>query len=115
VLLCRQRFEVGNDGFGICLGHVVGVHGRTKNLTLRVDSFFKDSLHFHVRETRQTCKRGNVIRPIGYGTHRHDPDGRALQPRVRVEVTRGVQRSVALGTFRHFLDKVFSSSRKQIS
>src|SRR5580658_4493830 len=105
----RKRFEVGDDCSSIRGSHVVDVHRRAEYFALRPGPIFQNPLHLLVRETRKTGNCGNVICPICDVLHRHDPNWRTLQPRLRLQIPVRIPGGMALRTFGHFFNQVLTA------
>lgn len=102
----RQRAQIGNNCPRIGLTHVVDVHRRPKRFALRPCSFLEDPFSLFLRKTWEARERRSAICPIGDRLHRHDPDWRALEPSMPVQLALGVPGRVAFGAFCNLFHQV---------
>lgn len=100
----REGAEVGDDGLGVGVIHVVGVHGRADGLGVGADSFFEDVDGVGIGVAGEAGDGGGVLGPVFSGMYGSDPDGGALQPPGVIEITLGISRRVALLAFGDFFD-----------
>jgi hypothetical protein len=105
----RKRFEVCDDGFRVGGFHVVRVHGKAKHFILRANSLFEDMFDLCFGVAAECSDGRNFIGPIGNVTHGSNPDGRALQPSMFIDVAVGVTRGMAFTALRDFLDEILAA------
>ena len=86
-LVAFEGFQICDDRLRIRMIHVVDVHGRAQNFAFRTSALLQDAEHLRIGEARQAGKGRHVIGPILDGANGSNPDRRALQPRLWIQVS----------------------------
>jgi hypothetical protein len=105
-----ERAEVGDDGSGVGVVHVVDVHRWPDGRAVGADALFEHGFGLIIGEAGEAGETRSPFGPIVHFVNGLDPDGGAVEPARRVEIAVGVTGRVAFAAHGDLLDEVLTAS-----